>query len=62
MDPVALVTYIENLTLAVGAGTTDALTAWNTVSGIVMAKRDPTPDEWALANAAADTAHAAVQG
>jgi hypothetical protein len=56
MNPLAIIALIEGL-ISVG---TDAVTAWKTVSTIVAAKRDPTPAEWALANAQADAAHNAV--
>jgi hypothetical protein len=57
MNPLAIIALIEGL-ISVG---TDAVTAWNTISAIVAAKRDPTPAEWALANLQADVAHNAVQ-
>lgn len=57
MNPLAIIALINGL-IQVG---TEAATAWQTVSGIVSANRDPTPAEWALADMDADAAHAAVQ-
>lgn len=57
MNPLAIIALIQGL-IQVGA---EAATAWETVSGIVTAGRDPTAAEWALADMDADSAHAAVQ-
>jgi hypothetical protein len=57
LNPIAILTLVQGL-IQVG---TEAATAWQTVSTIVAAGRDPTPDEWALAGLDAAAAHAAVQ-
>lgn len=57
MNPLAIIALIQGL-LAVGV---EAVTAWQTVSAIVAAKRDPTPEEFAQAGLDDDAAHAAIQ-
>ena len=57
MQPLAIIALIQGL-IQVG---TEAAAAWNVVKKVVSENRDPTPEEWALADMNADEAHAAVQ-
>jgi hypothetical protein len=58
MNPLAIIALIQGL-ISVG---TEAMSAWNTVSEIVAANRNPTAAEWAAAGLDADAVHAAVAG
>jgi hypothetical protein len=56
MNANAIVALIKGL-IEVG---TEAATAWGTVSAIVAEGRDPTVEEWRMADMDADAAHSAV--
>jgi len=57
MNPMTIVT----IGTAAMQGVTAAIKAWPTIQAIVTEGRDPTPEEQAALDAAADAAHAALQ-
>ena len=54
-------TTIVTIGTAAMQGVTAAIKAWPTLQAIVAEGRDPTPEEQAALDAAADAAHAALQ-
>jgi pyruvate-formate lyase-activating enzyme len=57
MDPMTIITIAEGVIQGVQV----AVDAWPTVKAVVMRGGDPTPQEQATLDAAADAAHAALQ-
>lgn len=55
-----LITIVTIATAAL-QGVEEAIAAWPTIQAIVTEGRDPTPQEQAVLDSAADAAHAALQ-